>query len=111
VRFKTAFQRHLNVLFKQLNYFCTTKNYSACHSAERKSLTGDVFCISRANAADSSPSSQNAVIGMFSIVPVGECEAGITSEDTMWYSGESERVNPHRAFKLINYYISSRSII
>jgi hypothetical protein len=83
VRFKPAFQRHLNVLFKQLNYFCTTKNYSACHSAEPKSLTGEGFCISCANGADASLSSQNAVIGLFSTVLVGECEAGIISGDTM----------------------------
>jgi hypothetical protein len=94
VRFKPAFQRHLNVLIKQLNYFFTTKNYSSCHSAERKSLTGDRFCISCANVADVSLSSQNAVIGMFSTVLLGECEAGITSEDTMWYSGESEPGEP-----------------
>jgi hypothetical protein len=79
VRFNPAFQRNLNVLFNQLNYFFSTKNYSACHSAERKSLTGDRFCISCANAADASLSSQNAVIGLFSIVPIDECEAGIIS--------------------------------
>jgi hypothetical protein len=94
VRFKSAFQRHLNVLFKQVNYFFSTKNYSSCHSAERKSLTGDGFCISCANVADVSLSSLNAVIGLFSTVLLGECETGIGSEDTMWYSGESERGEP-----------------
>jgi hypothetical protein len=40
---------------------------------------------------DASLSWQKAVIGLFSTVLFGECEAGIISGVTMWYSGESER--------------------
>jgi hypothetical protein len=104
LRFNPAIQRHSTFCTESLITSSLLKLFSLPLS-RTKIINRDRFCISCANAADDSLSSQNAVIGLFSVVPVDECEAGIISRDTMWYSGESERCEAARPFPL------SRSII